>query len=294
MTTLAERSLGRPTSRRRLLKDRLALVAMYAAVAVSLIPLGLIIYFLLIRGLGAMTWEFLTSSQPLTYIREGGGALNAVVGTAYMVGLASLISVPLGIGAAIYLNEYGKGRFAASVRFFADVMTGVPSVFVGLFVYTILIIDTPIGFSAIAGGLALSLIMLPIIIRSTEEILKLVPDSLRDASHALGATRARTTMKVVLPAARAGIATGVMLAVARAAGETAPLIMTALGSVQLVTSWTQPISALPLYIYAGARNPFPAGQARAFAASLELVIIVLFFTIVARWFASRQAKGARR
>lgn len=294
MTTLAERSLGRPTSRRRLLKDRLALTAMYAAVAVSLVPLGLIIYFLLVRGLGAMTWEFLTSSQPLTFIREGGGALNAVVGTAYMVGLASLVSIPVGIGAAIYLNEYGKGRFAAWVRFFADVMTGVPSVFVGLFVYTILIIDTPLGFSAIAGGLALSLIMLPIIIRSTEEILRLVPDSLRDASHALGATRARTTMRVVLPAARAGIATGVMLAVARAAGETAPLIMTALGSVQLVSSWTQPISALPLYIYSGARNPFPAGQERAFAASLELVAIVLILTIIARWFASRQAKGARR
>ncbi len=294
MTTLAERSLGRPTSRRRLLKDRLALTAMYTAVAVSLVPLGLIIYFLLIRGLGAMTWEFLISSQPLTFIREGGGALNAVVGTAYMVGLASLVSIPVGIGAAIYLNEYGKGRFAASVRFFADVMTGVPSVFVGLFIYTILIIDTPLGFSAIAGGLALSLIMLPIIIRSTEEILKLVPDSLRDASHALGATRARTTMRVVLPAAKAGIATGVMLAVARAAGETAPLIMTALGSVQLVSSWTQPISALPLYIYSGARNPFPAGQERAFAASLELVAIVLILTIIARWFASRHAKGARR
>lgn len=294
MTTLAERTLGRPISRRRLLKDRLALIAMYAAVTVSLIPLGLIIYFLLVRGLGAMTWEFLTSSQPLTFIREGGGALNALVGTAYMVGLASLIAIPLGIGAAIYLNEYGTGRFAATVRFFTDVMTGVPSVFVGLFVYTILIIDTPLGFSAVAGGLALSLIMLPIIIRSTEEILKLVPDSLRDASHALGATRARTTMRVVLPAAKAGIATGVMLAVARAAGETAPLIMTALGSVQLVSSWTQPISALPLYIYAGARNPFPAGQERAFAASLELVAIVLILTIVARWFASRQGKGARR
>lgn len=294
MTTLAERSLGRPTSRRRLLKDRLALVAMYAAVSVSLIPLGLIIYFLLIRGLGAMTWEFLTSSQPLTFVRPGGGALNAVIGTAYMVGLASLISVPLGIGAAIYLNEYGRGRFAASVRFFTDVMTGVPSVFVGLFIYTILILDTPLGFSAIAGGMSLALIMLPIIIRSTEEILKLVPDGLRDASHALGATRARTTMRVVLPAAKAGIATGVMLAVARAAGETAPLIMTALGSVQLVSSWTNPISALPLYIYAGARNPFPAGQERAFAASLELVAIVLILTIIARWFASRQAKGSGR
>ena len=287
-------SFGRPVSLRRRRKERLALGAMYAAVTVSLVPLVLILYFLLIRGLGAMTWEFLTSSQPLTYVRPGGGALNAVIGTGYMVGLASLISVPLGIGAAVYLNEYGKGgQFAFLVRFFTDVMTGVPSVFVGLFVFGLIILETPLGFSAIAGGIALALIMLPIIIRSTEEILRLVPDSLRDASYALGATRARTIMKVVIPASRSGIATAVMLAVARAAGETAPLIMTALGSVQMVTSWSAPISALPLYIYQGVKNPFIAGQERAFAAALELVAIVLVLTVIARWFASRQPKGMR-
>jgi len=286
-------TFGRPVARNRLVKDRLALMAMYGAVIVSIIPLVLIVWFLVVRGVGAMSWEFLTSSQPLTYVRPGGGALNALVGTAYMVGLASLISIPIGIAAAVYLNEYGRGAFAVAVRFFTDVMTGVPSVFVGLFVFTLLILETPLGFSAIAGGTALSLIMLPIVIRSTEEILKLVPQPLRDASYALGATKARTTMRVVLPAARSGIATGVMLAVARAAGETAPLIMTALGSVQLVTKWAAPISALPLYIYDGARNPFPAGQERAFAAAAELVAIVLILTVIARWLASRQPKGAR-
>jgi phosphate transport system permease protein len=193
----------------------------------------------------------------------------------------------------VYLNEYGKGRFAFLVRFFTDVMTGVPSVFVGLFVFGLIILETPLGFSAIAGGVALALIMLPIIIRSTEEILRLVPESLRDASYALGATRARTIMKVVIPASRSGIATAVMLAVARAAGETAPLIMTALGSVQMVTSWSSPISALPLYIYQGVKNPFVAGQERAFAAALELVAIVLVFTVIARWLASRGPKGMR-
>lgn len=286
-------SFGRPVSVRRRRKERLAVGAMYAAVVASLVPLGLILYFLLIRGLGAMTWEFLTSSQPLTYVRPGGGALNAVIGTGYMVGLASLISIPLGVAAAVYLNEYGKGRFAFLVRFFTDVMTGVPSVFVGLFVFGLIILETPLGFSAIAGGVALALIMLPIIIRSTEEILRLVPESLRDASYALGATRARTIMKVVIPASRSGIATAVMLAVARAAGETAPLIMTALGSVQMVTSWSSPISALPLYIYQGVKNPFVAGQERAFAAALELVAIVLVFTVIARWLASRGPKGMR-
>ncbi len=287
-------SLGRPLSARRRLADRLALAAMYAAVGISLVPLVLIAYFLVVRGLGAMSWEFLTNSQPLSYVRRGGGALNALVGTLYMVGLASLLSVPLGIAAAVYLNEYGSGRFAAVVRFFTDVMTGVPSVFVGLFIYTLLIVPTPLGFSAIAGGSALALIMLPIVIRSTEEILRLVPHSLRDASAALGATRARTIMKVVLPTARSGITTGVMLAVARAAGETAPLIMTALGSVQLAFGWTVPISALPLYIYDGARNPFPAGQERAFAAAAELVAIVLVLTVAARWIASRHERSLRR
>lgn len=287
-------SLGRPISTRRRVADRLALTAMYTAVGVSLIPLVLIAYFLIGRGLRAMNWEFLTSSQPLSYVQRGGGALNALIGTAYMVGLASLIAVPLGIAAAVYLNEYGTGRFAAVVRFFADVMTGVPSVFVGLFIYTLLIVPTPLGFSAIAGGMALALIMLPIIIRSTEEILRLVPSSLRDASAALGATRAHTTVKVVLPAARRGITTGVMLAVARAAGETAPLIMTALGSIQLAFGWTIPMSALPLFIYDGARNPFPAGQERAFAAATELVAIVLILTVAARWIASRNDHGAPR
>jgi phosphate transport system permease protein len=291
--TASVSSFGRPMSAKRRRKDRIALVGMYAAVLLSLVPLALILYFLIIKGIGAMSWEFLTSSQPLTYVRPGGGALNAVIGTGYMVGLASLLSIPLGVGAAVYLNEYGEGRFAFLVRFFTDVMTGVPSVFVGLFVFGLIILETPLGFSAIAGGLALALIMLPIVIRSTEEILKLVPQSLRDASYALGATRARTVMKVVLPASRAGITTGVMLAVARAAGETAPLIMTALGSVQLVTAWSAPISALPLYIYQGIKNPFLAGQERAFAAALELVAIVLIFTVVARWIAGRQPKGSR-
>ncbi len=167
--------------------------------------------------------------MPFSIRREGGGFLNGLIGTAIMVGLASVVSVPLGILAAVYLVEYGKGNWLAKlIRFFSDVMTGVPSVFVGLFVYTALVIQ--FGFGALMGAASLAIIMMPIIVRSTEEMLKLVPHELKDASYALGAAKWQTITKVILPSAAPGITTGVMLAVARAAGETAPLILTALGS----------------------------------------------------------------
>ena len=193
----------------------------------------------------------------------------------------------MGILGAIYLVEYGKTNWLAKlIRFFADVMTGVPSIFVGLFVYTALV--TSFGFGAMMGAAALALIMMPIVIRSTEEMLKLVPLELKDASYALGAAKWQTVTKVVLPSAAPGITTGVMLAVARAAGETAPLIFTAFGSLQLTAKLAgAPIASLTQLIYQGARNPFEAGQARAWAGALELLIIVLVLTIVARVFASR-------
>ena len=195
--------------------------------------------------------------------------------------------MPLGILAAVYLAEYGKKSvFANVIRFFSDVMTGVPSVFVGLFVYTALVVHW--GFSALAGAIALAIIMLPIIVRSSEEMLLLVPPELKEASYALGAAKWQTVSKVVLPSALPGITTGVLLAVARAAGETAPLILTALGSFKIVTALVgQPVSALPLAILTGARSPFAAAQARAWAGALELVFIVLLFTILARVIASR-------
>jgi phosphate transport system permease protein len=257
------------------------------AVILTLIPVVLILYQITSKGLATMDWEFLTSSMPFSFRREGGGFLNALVGTAIMVGLASLISIPLGIMGAVYLVEYGKGNwFAKVIRFFSDVMTGVPSVFVGLFVYTALVIE--FGFGALMGAISLAIIMMPIIIRSTEEMLKLVPVELKDASYALGAAKWQTVLRVILPSAAPGISTGVMLAVARAAGETAPLILTALGSYQLTAKLMgEPISALTLAIFDGARNPFAAGQARAWAGALELLIIVLIFTILARVIASR-------
>lgn len=256
--------------------------AMLVTVVLVLIPVGMILFQIAQKGLGTMSWEFLTQPMPYSYRKAGGGFVNALIGTLIMVGLAALISVPLGILAAVYLTEYGKkGWFAKIIRFFSDVMTGVPSVFVGLFVYTAMVID--IGFGALLGAFSLAIIMLPIVTRSTEEMLKLVPRELKDASYALGAAKWQTVLKVVLPTAAPGITTGVMLAVARAAGETAPLILTALGAYKIVTALVgEPINALPLALYFGARNPFPAGQARAWAGALELLVLVLVLTLAAR------------
>src|SRR3990172_3265459 len=239
------------------------------------------------KGFQTMSWEFLTSSQPFSLRRTGGGFLNGLVGTAIMVGLATLVSVPLGILGAVYLVEYGKGNWLAKlIRFFSDVMTGVPSIFVGVFVYTALVVKFQYG--AIMGAASLALIMMPIIVRSSEEMLKLVPLELKDASYALGAAKWQTITKVILPSAAPGLTTGAMLAVARAAGETAPLLMTALGSLHLVTKLAgSPISSLTYLIFQQAGQPFDAAQARAWAGALELLAIVLVFTIVARVFASR-------
>jgi phosphate transport system permease protein len=276
----------RPTRRRRW-RNHSNRLFIWLAVILTIIPVGMILYQITAKGLTTMDWKFLTSSMPFSFRREGGGFLNALVGTGIMVGLAALVSVPLGILAAVYLVEYGKRNWLAKlIRFFSDVMTGVPSVFVGLFVYTALVVQ--FGFGALMGAASLAIIMMPIIVRSTEEMLKLVPHELKDASYALGAAKWQTILKVILPSAAPGITTGVMLAVARAAGETAPLILTALGSYQLTAKlWGEPMSALTLAIFDGARNPFAAGQARAWAGALELLLIVLVFTVLARVVASR-------
>lgn len=274
-------------ARRRVWRNRRNTILIALATVLVLIPVGMILAYVAIKGLQTMSWEFLTSSQPFSLRREGGGFLNGLIGTAIMVGVATVVSVPLGILGAVYLVEYGKSNWLAKlIRFFADVMTGVPSIFVGLFVYTALVVE--FGFSALMGAAALAIIMMPIVVRSTEEMLKLVPTELKDASYGLGAAKWQTVTKVILPSAAPGITTGVMLAIARAAGETAPLLLTALGSIQLTYKlWGEPIQALPLAIFDGARNPFAAGQARAWAGALELIIIILILTIVARVIASR-------
>jgi phosphate transport system permease protein len=276
----------RPSSR-RVWRNRRNAILIGLATLLVLIPVGMILAYIVAKGFRYMNLEFLTHSEPFSDRKVSGGFLNGLVGTALMVGIASAVSIPLGVLGAVYLVEYGKKNWLAKlIRFFADVMTGVPSIFVGLFVYTALVVHY--GFGALMGAAALAIIMMPIVVRSTEEMLKLVPQELKDASYGLGAAKWTTITKVIIPSALPGISTGVMLAIARAAGETAPLILTALGSLQLTAKlWNSPISALPLAILQGARNPFAAGQARAWAGALELIIIVLVLTVLARVISSR-------
>ena len=282
MAVIAEKS-GNYTARKR--KNRIMEGILFTAILLALIPLGLILFEVIRRGASAMNLEFLTSVQTISLIREGGGYLNGLFGTLYMVLIASVIAVPLGVATATYVVEYSDSRLVIFIQFFTDVMTGVPSIFVGLFIYTILVQGDSIfgGFSTLAGGLALSLLMIPIIARASEEVIRLVPDDLRNAAYGLGARRWQVVMQVVLPTASSGLITASMLAVARAAGETAPLLLTALGAFKIVPELLgKPQSALPLIIFNEARGPFEPAHARAWAGALELMLLVLLLTLIAR------------
>jgi phosphate transport system permease protein len=267
-------------------------IVLALCLALAVVPLGLIIIVTLQQGLSTISWEFLSTTQPLSFRRFGGGFVHGLVGTTMMLGIAILIAVPLGLAASIFLTEYRTSRLARPVRFFTDVMTGVPSIFVGLFVYAALVREAGIGFGTFVGGVALSILMLPIVVRSAEEILRLVPVDLRNASTAMGARTWQTTVFVVLPAAAPGLVTGIMLAVARGAGETAPLILTAFGTAYLTTElFGSSQTALPLLIFEQARQPFEAAQGRAWAGALQLVTLVLLLTVAARLIAARSRVG---
>ncbi|HEX8630324.1 MAG TPA: phosphate ABC transporter permease PstA [Catenuloplanes sp.] len=275
---------------RRRFTNHLATGAIGFAVLLAVIPLGLVTYTVISRGLGVMSWEFLTEDIPNSFRRQGGGMAPAIVGTLLITGLASLMAIPLGVFGAIYLNEYGKQKpLARVIRIMADVMTGVPSIVMGLFVYIswVLLVGTQSGF---AGALALACLMLPVVIRSSEEMLRLVPDELRQASLALGARKWRTILTVVLPASISGITSGALLAVARAAGETAPIIIV----TGIVFSTNTDLfeggnTALPAQIWRNASQPFEPAVERAWGAALTLIVIVLLFTIIARMIANRFA-----
>lgn len=288
----AHRSLtdvdARAVKRRR--SDRMVRTGLGVAMALAVVPLILILWVVAQKGYQVVSLTFFTEDV-VPFRREGGGFRNGFFGSFYIMGIAIAMAVPLGIGAAVYLVEYGRGRLATSVRFFTDVMTGIPSIFVGLFVYAILVIGTVrIGFGTFVGAVAIALMMLPIVVRASEEMLKLVPDSLRNASFGLGARKWQTVTRVVLPAAAPGLTTSSMLAIARGAGETAPLILTALGSLTLVGAFQgERQSAVPLLIYDNATQPFPPGIARAWGGALCLLAITLLFTIGARIAGSRLA-----
>jgi phosphate transport system permease protein len=278
-------------SARRRRTDKVMRGSLFAATIVALIPLVLIVYYLIHKGLSAWTQSgFFTTDPTGSFFGSPGGIRSAILGSLEIVALATLISIPIGIGVALYLTEYGKeGWFANIVRYFVDVMTGVPSIMFGLFVYIVLVIGRfgGTGFAAWKGAVAVSLLMLPIVIRSSEVVLLLVPSSLREAALALGAPRWRVMFRVVLPTAAPGLLTGSLLAIARGMGETAPLLFTVSTAFTLTFSLNQQMNTMPFLIYTDITSPRAAIQTIAWGTALTLVVIVLILNLVARLIASR-------
>ena len=257
----------------------------------AVLALLLILGNLVVKGASSLDWNFFTKN-PVPAGESGGGVANAIVGTAIIVGLAGLIGLPVGIGAGLYLAEFGSGRLGWIVRFVADVLNGTPSIVVGIFAWTWLV--KPMGhFSALAGSVALAILMVPMLARTTEEMVRLVPHSLREAALALGYPRWRTSLRIVARTALAGIVTGSLVGVARIAGETAPLLFTALGNLNFTTNVLEPMQALSLQIYTYATGPFDEWHRLAWAAAIVLMGLVLLLAVAARW-AIRQRHGAAR
>ena len=260
--------------------DRLMWVAVVLATLAAVIPLVMVLYYVLAQGLPALNVSLFTK-LPKPVGETGGGMGHAILGTLVLIGLASVVGLPIGLLGGIYLAEFGNNRFGWSVRFAADVLNGVPSIVIGIFIYAIVVLPMQ-RFSALAGGAALGVMMIPIVMRTTEELVRLVPVSLREASLALGATRRRTVFKIVLLSAKGGVITGVLLAIARIAGETAPLLFTAFGNRFWSTQLDQPIASLPVQIYTYAIAPYDDWHAQAWAGALVLVGIILILSAAAR------------
>jgi phosphate transport system permease protein len=274
-------------ARRR--KDRLMRGGLVAGTVIALLPLVLIIYYLLLRGLGSWTHSFFSTDPTGSFFGSPGGVRSAIFGTLEIVALASVIAIPIGIGVALYLTEYGReSPFASVVRYFVDVMTGVPSIVFGLFIYIVLVLSGIGGaFTGWKGSIALSLLMLPIVVRSAEVVLLLVPGALREAALALGAPRWRVITRVVLPTALPGLITGSLLAIARGMGETAPLLFTVATASGLTGDLGAQMNTLPTQIFQDITSPRDAVVARAWGAALTLVVLVLILNLIARAIARR-------
>jgi phosphate transport system permease protein len=257
----------------------------------AVLALVLIFGNLVLKGASSLDWAFFTES-PVPAGQSGGGVANAIAGTGIIVGLAALIGVPIGVGAGMYLAEYGAGKLGFMVRFVADVLNGTPSIVVGIVAWTFIVRPTH-RFSAIAGSVALAVLMVPMLARTTEEMVRLVPHSLREAALALGYPRWRTSIKIVARTALGGIVTGCLVGIARVAGETAPLLFTALGNLNFSTSITQPMQTLSLQIYVYATGPFEEWHRLAWASALVLMGLVLIISLAARW-VTRQRHGSVR
>lgn len=263
-------------------KNALMILLMFSATVAVLVPLGLIFFHILKMGITSLSLDFFTQIPKPTG-EAGGGMANGMAGSVLMIGVASLIGLPVGILGAIYLAEFGGSRISTAIRFAADVLSGTPSIITGMVAYTLLVVPMK-GFSALAGSVALAMIMIPIVLRTTEEQLKMVPGSLREASLALGVPFWRTSLKVTLRSALSGVLTGVLLAVARVAGETAPLLFTALGNQFWNKNITQPMAALPLQIFSFAIAPYEDWHKLAWAGALVLVTVMFCLSLTARYF----------
>lgn len=275
--------------KRRIINSIMNYLFTLAALSAVLI-LGLILGYVVLQGVPALNIQLFTE-LPKPVGEAGGGIANSIVGTIYLIAIASLIGIPIGVLSGLYLAEYGRNkRFGEVIRFVADVLSGIPSIVIGIFVYTLIVLAMG-GFSALAGGVALGILMIPTITRSTDEVLKLVPNSIREAALGLGASRRRTALTVILPAGLSGIFTGIILAIARVAGETAPLLFTALGNRFWSAALDRPIAAIPLQIFTYATSPYKDWHAKAWAGSLVLILMILILSLLARFITGRGRFG---
>ncbi len=288
--TVGPQRIVPPISLRRRITDHVMTGVAVVTVILVLVPLIAIFGYLLYRGVGSINWAFLTQT-PRPVGEPGGGMANAIVGSGVILGIASLIGVPFGVGAGIYLAEFGRNRLGDAIRFTADVLNGVPSIVVGIVAYSIVVLYQR-HFSALAGGVALAIMMVPTITRTTEEMLLLVPQALREAAYGLGIPRWRTTLSITLRTATSGVITGIMLAFARVAGETAPLLFTAFGNQYWNLRTDQPTAALPLQIYVYANSPYDDWHRQAWAGSFVLILLIVSAVAAVRYAVRRGTFGA--
>jgi phosphate transport system permease protein len=279
-----------PISLRRRVTDHVMTGVAVLTVVLVLAPLVAIFGYLVYRGIGSIDWAFLTQT-PKPVGEAGGGMANAIVGSAFILGIASIIGVPFGVGAGIYLAEFGRNRLGSVIRFTADVLNGVPSIVIGIVAFSIVVLYQR-HFSALAGGVALAIMMVPTITRTTEEMLLLVPQALREAAYGLGIPRWRTTLSITLRTATSGVITGIMLAFARVAGETAPLLFTAFGNTFWNLRYNQPTAALPLQIYVYANSPYDDWHRQAWAGAFVLILLIVTAVSAVRFAVRRGTFGA--
>jgi phosphate transport system permease protein len=289
-TSGSARQTVAPVAWQRRVTDHIMTGVAVLTVIIVLVPLFAIFAYLVYRGVGSINWAFLTQT-PKPVGEPGGGMANAIVGSGLILALASVLGIPLGVGAGIYLAEFGRNHLGDLVRFTADVLSGVPSIVIGIVAYAIVVLSQK-HFSALAGGVALAIMMISTIARTTEEMLLLVPQALREAAYGLGIPRWRTTLSITLRTATSGVVTGVMLAFARVAGETAPLLFTALGNQYWNLHTDQPTAALPLQIYSYALSPYDDWHRQAWAGALVLIILIVTSVAAVRFAVRRGTFGA--